>query len=144
MHLSKGMLKRIEVVPAEQRADPPASTAEIRLADHAFTLTTPLAAGPQVITIVNDGPQFHELGLVALQPGVSAAEFLATFRPRPEPGTLQGRLLGGVGSLSADQQARWPVTLTPGAYVLLCFVPDAEDGRFHLAHGMIRDFSIPE
>ena len=29
---------------------------------------------------------------------------------------------------------------TPGEYAMVCFVPDAGDGRPHTAHGMVREF----
>ena len=32
--------------------------------------------------------------------------------------------------------------LTPGNYMLLCFVPDAKDGKPHLEHGMVLPFSV--
>ena len=32
--------------------------------------------------------------------------------------------------------------LTPGNYALLCFVPDAKDGKPHLEHGMVKQFKI--
>jgi len=35
-----------------------------------------------------------------------------------------------------------PTTFTAGDYALLCFVPDAKDGKPHLAHGMVKQFSV--
>ena len=32
--------------------------------------------------------------------------------------------------------------LKPGSYGLLCFVPDAKDGKPHAAHGMMRVFTV--
>jgi hypothetical protein len=32
--------------------------------------------------------------------------------------------------------------LVPGDYVLVCYVPDAHDGKPHLAHGMIRELVV--
>jgi hypothetical protein len=32
--------------------------------------------------------------------------------------------------------------LTPGNYVLLCFVPDAKDGKAHMEHGMVKEFKV--
>ena len=34
------------------------------------------------------------------------------------------------------------VDLTPGEYALLCFVPDAGDGKPHVAHGMVRQVTV--
>ena len=35
------------------------------------------------------------------------------------------------------------VALAPGNHVLLCFASDEGDGRSHVAHGMVREFTIP-
>lgn len=34
------------------------------------------------------------------------------------------------------------VDLTPGEYILICFVPDAKDGKPHVAHGMMQRVTI--
>jgi hypothetical protein len=34
------------------------------------------------------------------------------------------------------------VDLASGNYGLICFVPDAKDGKPHLAHGMMQDFKV--
>lgn len=143
MHLTKGMMKTITVVERDDPSTSPVATAEIRMSDYAFDVAAPIEAGQHVVRVVNDGPQPHELGVVKLDAGVTAQQFLSTFRPRPAPGSLQGRLIGGVGLLSPGETALWPVTLDTGSYVLVCFVPDVGDGRPHLAHGMIREFIIP-
>jgi len=36
----------------------------------------------------------------------------------------------------------FPVDLTPGTYALLCFAPDAKDGKAHTEHGMITQFEV--
>jgi uncharacterized cupredoxin-like copper-binding protein len=38
--------------------------------------------------------------------------------------------------------AQFTVALEPGDYVLACFVPDAGDGKAHLAHGMAQPVKI--
>jgi hypothetical protein len=35
-----------------------------------------------------------------------------------------------------------PLDLTPGNYALLCFIPDAKDGKPHIMHGMMKDFTV--
>jgi hypothetical protein len=34
------------------------------------------------------------------------------------------------------------VNLEPGEYALLCFVPDDEDGKPHIQHGMAKQFTV--
>jgi hypothetical protein len=31
---------------------------------------------------------------------------------------------------------------TPGEYGMLCFIPDAKDGKPHIAHGMMKQFTV--
>ena len=35
-----------------------------------------------------------------------------------------------------------PVDLPAGNYALLCFIPDAKDGKPHLEHGMVKPFTV--
>jgi hypothetical protein len=44
--------------------------------------------------------------------------------------------------MDAGATADFTVTLEPGDYGLLCFVPDASDGKAHLAHGMAQVVKI--
>jgi hypothetical protein len=35
-----------------------------------------------------------------------------------------------------------PVTLEPGRYALICFLPDRGDGKAHFEHGMVQEFDV--
>jgi hypothetical protein len=35
-----------------------------------------------------------------------------------------------------------PVDLEPGQYGLICFIPDAKDGKPHSAHGMTETLTV--
>ncbi|HEV8456036.1 MAG TPA: hypothetical protein VGQ24_14145, partial [Gemmatimonadales bacterium] len=50
--------------------------------------------------------------------------------------------LGGVGFLDKGLQGSFTADLTPGDYGFICFVPDAKDGKPHLAHGMMRTITV--
>ena len=34
------------------------------------------------------------------------------------------------------------IDFAPGEYGMICFFPDAKDGKPHFMHGMIRQFSV--
>jgi hypothetical protein len=34
------------------------------------------------------------------------------------------------------------VRLEPGTYALICFIPDAKDGKPHFMHGMMKEFKV--
>jgi plastocyanin len=142
-HFAKGMTKVIVVAGPRHEAPLPTADAEIRLKDFAF-LTADLAAGTRTIHVVNDGPQIHEIQLVRLNDGTTSQQFLAGLAPGAAgaAGPPPGVFLGGPGALSTGEGDYWTVTLTPGKYLFLCFVPDAVTGAPHFAMGMVREVIV--
>ena len=141
-HFSKGMVLPFEVTPRPSAtASLPAPDAKIRMLDYDFELSQPLTAGKRTILVENAGPQLHELALLKLAPGKSVADFAAW-----DAGGMKGpppaEPIGGVVALDKGASATFTVELTPGDYGLLCFVPDAKDGKPHLAHGMIKTITV--
>ena len=53
-----------------------------------------------------------------------------------------GMPLAGVSPLSKGRSATFPVLLTAGTYGLICFLPDAKDGKQHDKHGMLQQFEV--
>jgi len=47
-----------------------------------------------------------------------------------------------VTALSHDEFNVIEVNLQPGEYALICFLPDAKDGKPHLLHGMLKQLKI--
>jgi hypothetical protein len=143
IHASKGMVLPFEVTPAPEAATAalPAPDATIKLIDYDFQLSQPLTAGKRTILVENAGPQPHEVALLKLAPGKTVADFAAW-----DAGGMKGpppaEPIGGVVALDKGASATFTVDLTPGDYGLLCFVPDAKDGRPHLAHGMIKTIKV--
>ena len=50
--------------------------------------------------------------------------------------------VGGVGALENGMRASFTADLTAGDYGLICFIPDAKDGKMHLAHGMMKTIKV--
>jgi hypothetical protein len=57
-------------------------------------------------------------------------------------GPPPGNALGGVSGFLPGMTTYTTVDLTPGNYVLVCFFPDVKDGKAHVVHGMIKEFTI--
>jgi len=57
-------------------------------------------------------------------------------------GPPPGQPIGGVAPLGRGQSNDLVVDLAPGEYGLFCFVPDAKDGKPHVAHGMLRQITV--
>ncbi len=50
--------------------------------------------------------------------------------------------VGGVVGLDKEGRGSFTANLTAGDYGLICFVPDAKDGKPHLAHGMMKTIKV--
>jgi hypothetical protein len=139
-HLMKGMVKEMEVVGAPGSDRLPKAEVTITLTDYDFILSRPLRRGRQIITVRNAGKQAHMVALLKLEPGKTAADYPKWTRRHegPPPAVTHG----GTTGMDHGVINTMEVDLEPGEYGLLCFVPDAKDGRSHLAHGMIKQIRV--
>lgn len=140
-HVAKGMVRELTVTPSSAaRAPAPNADASVALADYGFTAAGPLTAGHHLIRVTNSGPQPHELVLVHLQPGKTGAQFAQWVNGMkgPPPGALEG----GVAAIAPGDTAYFPADLAAGNYAFVCFVPDSKDGKPHVMHGMVKDFTV--
>ena len=138
-HVAQGMVHGMTVEGAGG-GELPRPTALVRLSDYDFAIDPPLSAGNHVIRVRNTASQPHELVLVRLQPGRTAEDLLAWLET--EEGPPPGMPIGGVVGLAQGEANNIEVTLEPGAYALLCFVPDRTDGRPHVMHGMAKTIMV--
>ena len=139
-HFAKGMVKPLTVVPASNSAQAPAADVRMTLTDYAFDMAPGITAGRRTIQVVNAAAQPHEVALMRLAPGKTPQDLLAWIERQqgPPPATP----LGGTSFLSQGEANQITADFEPGEYVLLCFVPDAKDGRPHVAHGMVKQFTV--
>lgn len=140
-HIAKGMVRELTVVPAAAAtAAAPTSDVSMTLLDYGFEVTPALTAGEHVIKVTNTAAQSHEFFIARLDSGKTMADFgqwAATYS-----GPMPGKALGGLAPMAPGGTAFVRVQLTPGNYLMLCFVPDAKDGKPHLEHGMAREFTV--
>jgi hypothetical protein len=139
-HVAKGMVRPFVVAPTSAPGAEPASDATIALGDYNFTVTGTLTAGQHTIKVTNNGPQPHEVELVRFAPGKSMKD-LAAWAVKFE-GPPPGDALGGVAVMNNGGSGTFAVDLTPGNYAMMCFFPDAKDGKPHLEHGMFKEFKV--
>jgi uncharacterized cupredoxin-like copper-binding protein len=141
-HIMKGMVRPLTVVSNEQPASLPKADVVMTLEDYTFEFDTPIRAGRQTIRVENAAPQSHEAVLVQLAPGKTVHDFLAWIgKPNGPP---PGKPIGGVTGFAQGEVNLITYDFTPGKYGLICFVPDAKDGRAHVEHGMIKEFTVTE
>ena len=89
----------------------------------------------------NAGPQPHELALLRLAPGKPTEDFGA-WTEGGMKGPPPAEPIGGVALLEKGARGTFTVELPAGEYGLICFVPDAKDGKPHLAHGMAKSLRV--
>lgn len=140
-HAMKGMSRELKVVSSSGPTAPePEADIVVTLVDYDFQLSKPLTPGKHTIRVENAGPQPHEIAIVRLNPGKAPTDFTAWgMKPvGPAPGTIHG----GVSGIMPGEHVFVEVDLPPGEYGLLCFLPDAKDGKPHFMHGMAKQTAV--
>lgn len=142
-HAMKGMITDVTVNPDGDGAHAsfgPRPDDTIELVDYAYRPARPLTAGTHRVLVKNAGQQSHELELARLLPGKTPADLAAWAEHMAGP--PPAHFLGGVSPIAPGQENEMMLALSPGHYVMLCFLPDAKDGKPHLAHGMVQEFVV--
>lgn len=142
-HMTKGMLKEFVVTGkggGRAKAEPKGDI-DIDLGDYAFRLSRPLTAGHHVIRVSNSGKQPHEVIIAKLPPGTRIGQLAAWV-----DGLMQGpppaMPVGGMSPIGPGGTSTFTIDLAPGRYGLICFLPDAKDGKPHTAHGMMQELTV--
>ena len=141
-HMAKGMVQSFEVAGSASQAALPAATDTIHLTDYAFQSGHPISAGSHSFLVVNDGPQVHEMVLLKLMPGKTAKDFGDWATTGGMKGPPPAMPIGGAGFMEPRASSLVSADLTPGDYGYICFAPDSKDGKPHLAHGMLSQFTV--
>ncbi len=140
-HAMKGMVRALTVVPATgATAAAPTADVTVRMTDYAWAVSPAITAGKHVIRIENDAAQPHEMFIAQLAPGKKPAD-LAKWVENPQ-GPPPGKPMGGISGMMKGGVVYLPVDLAPGEYGLFCFLPDAKDGKLHIEHGMMTQFTV--
>jgi hypothetical protein len=137
----KGMYRELTVVLAKQAvASAPVIDVSLVLDDYKFEFSGPLLAGERTIKVENRAAQPHEIFIAKLADGATAEQFLLAIE-KMDP-KAPGVAYGGTTLMQHGAINYMTARLTPGKYALFCFVPDAKDGKPHVAHGMIREITV--
>lgn len=140
-HFTKGMIKALRVAPSsDASASPPKVDVTATLVDYGFKLSSPIRAGTRTIRVLNSGAQHHEIELVQLAPGATAADFMKWIGKMQGP--PPGKPLGGISGIDVGGSQYFTGDFAPGNYALICFLPDAKDGKPHFARGMIQQITV--
>jgi hypothetical protein len=140
-HVAKGMLRALTVAPSSGlAAAPPKPDVTVAMSDYTFDLSGPLTSGHRVFLVRGLPGQPHELELFRLTRGKTATDMVNWVRNMKGP--PPGQPLGGAAPVAAGTPVYFSVDLTPGTYVMVCFMPDATDGKPHFVHGMSKTIEV--
>ena len=144
LHVQKGMFRRLVVTAAPQAtaaAAEPKADLTVTLSDYAFALSAPLTAGTHTIRVENAGPQLHEISFEQLAPGKTLKDWQRWVGAGMQ-GAPVSKSIGGFIGPDKGKVGWLTMTLAPGKYLLTCYVPDAKDGKPHVAHGMVQEITV--
>jgi hypothetical protein len=113
----------------------------ITAADFSFQMPTSVRGGLTTLTMKNDGHVDHHAMFMRLNEGADMAELEATLT-QPDPTSIfaLSQSIGGP-VVSPGSEASVIVDLTPGQYMVICMVPEA-DGTPHYMLGMYAPLDV--
>jgi plastocyanin len=103
-------------------------------------ISATLPAGPAVFSFTNIGTENHEIGMVRVKPGVTAAQAIAKVKADPDDESYVEEFLGAGYALKGEH-TDLSVKLKPGLYGYACMVK-AADGTAHSVKGMVSTFTV--
>jgi uncharacterized cupredoxin-like copper-binding protein len=140
-HFTKGMVKPFTVKGTpSSTASLPKADVTATLFDYNFKLSAPVRAGTRTIRVYNAAKQHHEVELVQLAPGASLSDFMKWMQKMDGP--PPGKPIGGIAGIDAGMSQSFTADFAPGKYALICFLPDAKDGKPHFVHGMVQEVTV--
>lgn len=108
--------------------------------DYSFDAPAELPAGLTTFHLVNRGPSIHHIQLVKFGEGKTMNDFAAALKAGgPPPKWIS--MEGGPNPSELGDTAITTVTLEPGNYAMICFVP-GPDGIPHVAKGMAQPLTV--
>lgn len=155
-HYKMGMVQQVDAkADGTPVTTAPAAETTVDLIDFAFEGLPPtLTADQHIWEVTNTGQQPHEMIIELLSPGVTAKAAMAMLTGEgsgatppaspaaPAPSGPPFVAVAGTAPMSPGNTV-WPVlNLATGDYLTVCFIPDPETGKPHLALGMFGEFSV--
>lgn len=128
-------------------------TVDVALAEMAFQVLggTSIATGPAIWRVRNVGQQPHHMVLYRTPRLITPddiMQLLSAFRsatPTPPPSWwMEAVWVGYTAILSPGHQVFTEFSLSPGAYLALCFIVDPRTHLPHLAEGMAQSFTVAQ
>ena len=130
------------IVAAPGVAAAQAHSVAVRATDYKFDAPASVAAGTVTFNFQNAGKEVHHLWLVQLRNGKTFNEFLKAMESAGSPKMPDWAVdVGGPNSVAGGASSAATVTLEPGTYAMVCYVP-SPDGRPHVMKGMTKALTV--
>lgn len=141
LHIAKGMIGSFDVVAAANTGAPPAASDErVVLSTYGIAIgDAPAKPGMQTFVVRNAAKETHDLVILKVLPGHTVAQALTWFAKLP-PGAPAAVPVGGTTGIHTGDQVFVPANLTPGQYVLVCWM--STNKKYHFDLGMQHAFTV--
>jgi uncharacterized cupredoxin-like copper-binding protein len=115
----------------------------VKAYDYRFDAPARIPAGTITFRMQNAGKELHHLWIVKLTGKKTPDDFLKAMRAWGSALKMPDWAIdvGGPNSASAGATAEGTMTLDPGTYMLVCWVP-SPDGMLHVMKGMVKPLAI--
>lgn len=114
-------------------------TTIVTAADYAFEAPASIRAGTHTFLMVNRGREMHMIVITRITGNHTTADLMKLIEKHaPAKWTKD---VGGPNLVPPGDTANATLMMTPGRYVLTCFVP-AADGTPHVMKGMFREITV--
>ena len=117
----------------------PPTVITINATDYAFAAPDTMAAGLTTFRMINAGREPHQAVLFGASDKTFEEMEAALMREGPIPEWVN--LPGGPGNVVPGDSSIITTTVTPGNYLMVCFIP-SPDGKPHVMKGMFRRFVV--
>lgn len=113
-------------------------------ADFAYNMPDRVSEGWTKVTLNNSGDEPHHIQFLRLKDGVTFDQFQDALKQGEGPALNLVEQVGGVGAVHPSGSAQAVLYLTPGDYVVMCFIPSPSDGMPHFTKGMTNTMTVTE
>jgi uncharacterized cupredoxin-like copper-binding protein len=116
-------------------------TVNVTANDFSFSIPDSIPSGLTTFQLMNHGAELHHMQILRLEQGKTMADFNAAMQAHGPPPAWVVFVGGPQGGLPHAPATNVTVSLAPGNYVVLCFIP-SPDGKPHVAKGMIKPLTV--
>lgn len=116
---------------------------DVTARDHRFRSEhATVGAGTTRVRLTNRGKDVHQLQIGKLRTSMSPEEFVELFADEGDRASVDAlSWVGGVGVVAPGRSGTAEVKLTPGDYLMVCYVT-GPDGRSHVMEGMVAPLHV--